>query len=71
MLCKIFRKVLKNRIQVENVKILTVFLEIIADMISNKTGNPVVTKLFIRGRKLKIQIVFITKSYFKAPKILN
>ena len=54
MICKIFRKVLKNRIYVENVKILTVFLEIIADMISNKTGNPVVTKLFIRGRKLKI-----------------
>ena len=35
-------------------------------MINNK--NPVVTELFIRGRKLNISIVFITQSYFKVPK---
>ena len=29
---------------------------------------PVVTELFIRGRKLTISIVFITKSYFKVTK---
>ena len=29
---------------------------------------PAITELFIRGRKLKISIVFITKSYFKVPK---
>ena len=40
----------------------------IADMISNKKLNPVVTELFIRGRKLNISIVFITQSYFKVPK---
>ena len=39
-----------------------------SDMINNKKFNPVVTELFIRGRKLNIAIVFITKSYFKAPK---
>ena len=33
-----------------------------------KKLNPVVTKLFIRGRKLNISIVFITQSYFKVPK---
>ena len=38
-----------------------------ADMISNKKLNPVVTELFIRGRKLNISIVFITQSYFKVP----
>ena len=35
---------------------------------TNKKLNSVVTKLFIRGRKLNISIVFITKSYFKVSK---
>ena len=33
-----------------------------------KKLNPVVTELFIRGRKLNIFIVFITQSYFKVSK---
>ena len=37
-------------------------------MISNNKLNPIVTELFIRGRKLNISIVFITQSYFKVPK---
>ena len=49
-------------------KILIVFDDIIDDMINNKKLNPLVTELFIRGRKLNISIVFITKSYFKVPK---
>ena len=40
----------------------------IADMINNKKLNSIVTKLFIRGRKLNISLVFITQSYFKVPK---
>ena len=40
----------------------------IADKIIDKNLNPVVTELFIRGRKLSISIIFITKSYFKIPK---
>ena len=48
-------------------EILIVFDDMIADMINNKKLNPVVTELFIRGRKLNICIVFITQSYFKAP----
>ena len=48
-------------------KILVVFDDVIADMINNKKLNPVVTKLFIRGRKLNISIVCITQSYFKVP----
>ena len=43
----------------------------IADMIKNKKLNPIVTELFIRGRKLNIPIVFITQSYFKEPKIVR
>ena len=49
-------------------KILIVFDDMIADMINNKNLNPVVTELFIRGRKLNTSIVFITKLYFKVPK---
>ena len=49
-------------------KILIVFDDMIAYMINNKKLNPVVTELFIRGRKLTISIVFITQSYFKVPK---
>ena len=40
----------------------------IADMITNKKLNPVVTELFIRGRKLNISIVFITQSSFTVLK---
>ena len=36
-------------------------------MTHNKKLNSMVTKLFIRGRKLNIS-VFITQSYFKVPK---
>ena len=46
-------------------KILIVFDDMIADMINNTKLNPVVTELFIRGRKLNIFIVFITQSYFR------
>ena len=49
-------------------KILIVFDNMIADMISNNRLNPIVTELFIRGRKLNISIVFITQSYFQIPK---
>ena len=37
-------------------------------MTDNKNLNPVVTELFIRGRKINISIVFITQSYFKVTK---
>ena len=45
-------------------KILIVFDDMIADMISNKKLYPIVTELFIRGRKLNFPIIFITQSYF-------
>ena len=49
-------------------KILIVFDGMVADMLSNKKFNPIVTELFIKGRKLNISLVFITESYFAAPK---
>ena len=40
----------------------------IAEMLSNKKLNPIVTELFIRGTKLNISLVFITESYFAMQK---
>ena len=34
---------------------------------ANKKLNPIVTELFIKGRKLNISLVFITQSYFAVP----
>ena len=49
-------------------KILILFDDIIADMLSNKKRNPIVTELFIRERRLNYPLVFITESYFAVPK---
>ena len=43
-------------------KVLIVFGDKIADILSNKTFNLIVTQLFIRSRKLNIFLVFITQS---------
>ena len=44
----------------EKHKTLIIFDDTIADMLSNKKLNPIVTELFIRVRKLNICLVFIT-----------
>ena len=49
-------------------KILIASGNMITDMLSNKKLNPVVTGLFIRGRKLNISLVFIAQFYFAVPK---
>ena len=41
-------------------KILIICDNMITDMLNNKKLNPIVTELFIRCRKLKIYLVFIT-----------
>ena len=62
----VYKNIDNNNLDKEN-KILIVFDDMIADMI-NKKLNSIVTGLFIRGRKLNISLVFISKSYFKVPK---
>ena len=52
-------------------KVLIVFDDMIADIINNNKSNPIVTELFIGGRKLNISIVFIMQSYFKVSKDLR
>ena len=52
-------------------KVLIAFDDMISDIINNKKLNPIVTELFIRGRKLNVSVVFITQSYFKCPKAVR
>ena len=49
-------------------KVLIIFDDMIADIMRSEKFKPIVKELFIRCRKLNISIVFITQSYFRAPK---
>ena len=50
-------------------KVLIVFDEMIADIMSNKKFQAIIKELFIRCRKLNISLVFIMQSYFSVPKV--
>ena len=52
-------------------KILTVFDDMIADIMANKKLQAIIKELFIRCRKLNISLAFITQSYFLVPKDLR
>ena len=49
-------------------KILIVFDDLIADIMTNKKSQSIIKELFIRCRKLNISLVFVTQSYFSVPK---
>ena len=49
-------------------KILIVFDDMIADIMTNKRFQARTKEQFIRWRKLNISLVFITQSYFSVPK---
>ena len=49
-------------------KILIVFDDMIADIMTNKKFQAILKELFIRCRKRNISLVFITQSYFSVPK---
>ena len=65
MIWMIFKKILKNTIQIKKRKLLIIFDEMIADFFSSKKLNAIVSELFIIGRKLNISLVFITQSQTK------
>ena len=69
----IFTKMLIITTQKEIKKVLIVFDDMIADIMTNKKFQAIIKELFIRCRKLNISLVFITQSYFSVPKdlILN
>ena len=52
-------------------KILIVFDDMIADMLSNKKLNPIVTELFIRGRKLNISLDVFINLFLLFQKLLD
>ena len=43
----------------------------IADMGSNRKLSPMVTDLFLRGRKVNFSFLSVSQSYFKVPKIIR
>ena len=49
-------------------KVLIDFYDMIADIEYNKNFKRIIKELFYRARKLKVSIVFITQSYFRALK---
>ena len=49
-------------------KVLIVFDDMIADIMTNKNFQSIIKELFIRCRKINISLVFITQSYFSVPK---
>ena len=49
-------------------KILILFDDVVADRLSDKKFNPIVTELSIRSTKLNISLVFIRRCFFAVPK---
>ena len=49
-------------------KILIVFHDMSADIVTNKRFQSIIKELFIRCRKQNISLAFITQSYFSVPK---
>ena len=49
-------------------KILIVFDDMIADIMTNREFQPILKELFTRCRKINISLVFITQFYFSVPK---
>ena len=52
-------------------KILIVFDNMIAGMINNKKSNSIVTKLFIRGRKINIFLFWLPNRILRFQKMLE
>ena len=48
-------------------KVLILFDDMIADIMTNKKFQAIIKELFIGCRKLNISLVFITQSYFSIP----
>ena len=57
-----------NYNQKRNKKVLIVFDDTTADIMTNKRFQAIMKELFIRCRKLNISLAFITQSCFSVPK---
>ena len=63
-----FVKILITTTEKEIKKVLIVFDDMIADIMSYKQFQTIIKELFIRYRKLNISLVFITQSFFSVRK---
>ena len=54
--------------QLRKIKILIVFDDMIADIMTSKKFPTIIKELFIKCRKFNISLVFIPLSYFSVPK---
>ena len=54
--------------ETEKKKVLIVFDDMIADIMTNKKFQLIIKELFIRCRKINSLLAFITQSYFSVPK---
>ena len=52
-------------------RVLIEFDDMITDTESNKKLGPLVTDVFLRGKKFNIYLVFVSQSYFKVTKIIR
>ena len=52
-------------------KVLIVFDDMISHVMSDEKAQQVLKELFIRCRKLKISLCFLTQSYFSIPKVVR
>ena len=59
---------IKNYSKNRDKKVLIVFDDMISDTEYNNNFKKIIKKLFFRGRKINVSIVFITQSYFRALK---
>ena len=64
---RIYKNIEKYNL-VKKRKTLMFFDDKIANVLTNKKLNPVVTELYIRARKLTISLAFTSQSYFFVPK---
>ena len=63
-----FIRILMITTQTEKEKILIVFDDMIADIMTNKKFQAIIKKLFIWLKKPIILLLFITQCYFSVPK---
>ena len=61
----------KNYYLTKKMKVLLVYDNIVGDMEAIKKWSPILKGLFLRGKKLKILLFFISQSYFKLPKTID
>ena len=59
---------IKNYNKNKDKKVLIVFDDMISDIEYNNNFKKIIKKLFSRGRKINVSVVFIAQSYFRALK---